>query len=453
MSYLRHLALSALILILLAAPSAAPAASPAQAPPTIADELRGMVIRDPWYDCNPGAGGAREPNRAAQSRMGEILRQTGVRWVRLEFFVTDRPGGLEETFGCYDYFIRQVAPANNLKVLGLFGFGLVRDRDPLSPQTGIISSTVTTDPIYGGAVNAYMRDWLSRALAIGERYSGRDGLGGLSAIELLNEQNRLPPNGDAVPAELAARLHTKFYRLFKIDQREPGEAGAWRDRVPVIIGGLHPRGTGPKPEGDPKLSDLAYLREYFGFPALGGAPVARLPFQDFKARYGRYPADGLGYHPYPAEIVSLAGVEQIEAEMWRIAVRMDAVRAALRELGAGELPVWVTEIGYDAGRAQDRQEAHGQSVFLRAVFRLLGARPDVHTIFWFKYEDFPGSTYAPNQWGIVRIPFTLSPSCEGGACYEPSGEPVEWRPAYLAYRELAGGTVERVHLPSLQNTR
>lgn len=450
MIYLRHIALSALILIALAAPAAAPAApGPAAAPAAIPDALRGMVIRDPWYDCVPGPGGAREPNRAAQGRMGEVLRAAGVRWVRLEFFVSDRPGGLEETFRCYDYFISQVAPANNLQVLGLFSFGLVRDRDPLDPQTGIVSTTLTTDPVYGGAVNPYMRDWLSRALAIAARYNGRDGRGPLAAIELLNEQNRLPHEGHAVPAELAARLHTKFYRLFKFDQRELLEAGAWRDRVPILIGGLHPRGTGPKPGA--KESDIAYLREYFGFPALGGEPIARMPFQDFKARYGRYPTEGLAYHPYPAEIVSLAGVDQIEAEMARIARRMDDVRATLGELGLGDLPVWVTEIGYDAGRV--RQSAHGQALFLRAVFRLLAARGDVHTIFWFKYEDFPGSDIAPNQWGVVRIPFTPSRSCEGGACYEPSGEPAEWRPAYLAYRELSGAPIEQLYLPALAGGR
>jgi hypothetical protein len=452
MAYLRHIALCALILLTLAAPHGAPAAPRAadETPPAIAEELRGMVVRDPWYDCNPAfPGGPREPNRAAQSRMGAILRQTGVRWVRLEFFVTDKPGGLEETFRCYDYFMNQVAPANNLRVLGLLGFGLVRDRDPLDLKTGIISTTVTTDPIYGGAVNVYMRDWLSRALAISTRYSGRDGSGALSAIEVLNEQNRMPPNGDAVPADIAARLHTKFYRLFKIDQREPGAAGAWRDSVPIIIGGLHPRGSGPDPSE--KESDVAYLRQYFGYPALGGAPVPSKPFQDFKARVGRYPVDGLAYHPYPAEIVLPAQLDLIEAEMARIQSRLGAVRSALAELGAAQLPLWITEIGYDAGRVQ--QSVQGQATFMRTVFRLLAARGDVHTVFWFKYEDFPGSPNAPNRWGIVRIPFTLSPSCEGGACYEPSGEPDDWRPAYLAYRELAGATIHQIYLPKLQNIR
>lgn len=446
MRHLRYIALCALLLAALAAPTAAPAAPRAAeepATPPVPDSMRGMVVRDPWYDCNLNpATGLREPNRAAQNRMGEILRQTGVRWVRLEFFVSDRPGGLDETFRCYDYFMSQVAPANNLQVLGLLGFGLVRDRDPLDPNSGIISKTLTTDPLYGGGVNVYMRDWLSRALAIGARYGGTGGHGALSAIEVLNEQNRMPPSGDAVPPDIAARLHTKFYRLFN-DQR-PG----FLPRVPIIIGGLHPRGTGPSP-GDAE-SDIAYLRQYFGFPALGGAPISSAPFQDYKARNnGRYPADGLGYHPYPAEIVIRPGLAALDAELGRIEARVEEVRDALDGLGVPEdsMKLWITEIGYDAGRPQ--QSEFGQAAFLRGVFRLLAARDDVETIFWFKYEDFPGSQFAPNQWGLVRIPFTLSPSCEGGACYEPSGEPASRRAAYLAYRELSGVTIDQLYLPQL----
>lgn len=449
--------LGLLLVAILLAPGPAPAApATGPAPATVADELRGMVVRDPWYDCNPaGPGLPREPNRAAQQRMGQILAHAGVRWVRLEFFVSDRPGGLNETFNCYDYFLNEVAPANNLQVLGLLGFGLVRDRDPLDPNTGIITTTTFTHPDYGSGVNDYMRDWLDRALKITDRYKGR-----LAALEVLNEQNRLPPSGEAVPAYLASRLHTKFYRVFKIERRKQGEQEAWRDSLPILIGGLHPRGSGTFDPEKPEeyISDIGYLRQYFGYPRGGGTPDPKAPFQEFKATagQGQYPADGLAYHPYPAEIVSLAGVEQIAAEMTKIQGRMQAMRATLSEVSAADLPFWITEIGYDAGRPQ--QNATGQAEFLRAVFALMAGRGDVHTVFWFKYEDFPGSDIAPNRWGIVHIPFTLSPSCEdgicceGGACYEPSGEPSDWRPAYLAYRELAGATIRQHYLPAILYT-
>jgi hypothetical protein len=68
-------------------------------------------------------------------------------------------------------------------------------------------------------------------------------------------------------------------------------------------------------------------------------------------------------------------------------------------------------------------------------------------IFWFKYEDFPGTRTMPENWGIVRVPFTFSDTCPGGACYDPSGEPEFRRGSYLVYRELAGIPNERLFTP------
>ncbi|MBX0329262.1 hypothetical protein K2Z83_16430 [Oscillochloris sp. ZM17-4] len=404
------------------------ATAPAQA---INPELMGMVIRDPWYDFGTYPGLPNEPNRVAQERMGQILEETGVHWVRLEFFVEgDGADALDRTFQRYDFFINEVAPRHGLKVLGLLGFGVVRETGPLDPDNGIEVSDFQTDPLYGGAVNPYMKRWLDRALGIATHYEGA-----VEAYEILNEQNRMPPEGKAVPASLAARLHTKFYRLFK-----NADNAAWRDSVQVIVGGLHPKGT--LEQGQPGyLSDADYLRQLYGYSLKTGLPVASEPFQEYRKTYGSYPLDGLGYHPYPEEIRL-----SLQADSDLIDDRLTSIRSTLAAVQDPARRYWITEIGYNTAFRQ--QNEAGQAAFLRAVYTRLAARGDVARIFWFKYEDFPPADGANAQrWGIVLIPFTASAACPGDACYEVTGEPTSRRLSFLVYRELAGLPVYHVSLP------
>lgn len=267
-----------------------------------------------------------------------------------------------------------------------------------------------------------MRLWLDRARMIVARYQGN-----IAAYEILNEQNRLPPNGDAIPADVAARLHTKFYRFFHHVDRENVPPGtSWRDNISIILGGLHPAGSGP--QGNP--SDRAYLRQLYDSDG----------FQSYRATYGDFPIDGLGYHPYPEEIRN-----SLRSTLSLIGSRMNEVRSVLAEVGDPTLPFWITEIGYNIGYRS--QNAEGQANFLYATFTELAARGDVATIFWFKYEDFPPAEGANAQkWGVVHIPFTEGP-CPGGACYEVSGQPTVYRLSFWVYRNLAGLPMERVYLP------
>lgn len=388
-------------------------------------EKLGMVIRDPWYDFGTYPGAPNQPNRIAQDQMGATLARLGVRWVRLEFHLQD--GDVEEQIARHDYFINQVAPRHNLKVLALLGFGVTRDWppfDPVDPRSLIYPQTYT-DPVYGGGVNNYMRTWLDRARTIADRYQGR-----IAAYEILNEQNRLTPNGDGIPATITARLHTKFYRFFRqVDRNAPGDQ-SWRDNVQIILGGLHPKGTFEPGEKD-HISDEEYLQELYQSDG----------FVSYHDTYGHYPIDGLGYHPYPEEIRL-----SLQSELDLIRTRLDSIRLTLNSLDERHPPLWITEVGYNAGYL--RQNESGQAAFLRATYTGLGTRNDVATIFWFKYEDFPPANGTNAQkWGVVRIPFTESASCPGGACYDITGEPTVLRPAFWVYRELAGLTVERRYLP------
>jgi hypothetical protein len=406
----------------------------------------GVVIRDPWYEFGTNTRYPGQPNYEALDRMGQELAATGARWVRLEFIVQQGAGSFDEQIARNDYFIDEVAPRYGLKVLGLLAFRLV-DIDPRDTRNGLAADLIPGDSPYGYGVNQYMQDWLARALTILKRYEGR-----VAAYEVFNEPNRMAvvpkkyAGGEGINPERLAALHTKLYRCFKQNGcAQQSTDPTWREGVKLLVGGLHPKGSdrlvGPDAAA---MSDRAYMTGLFSSAA----------FRSYLATYGAIPADGIGYHPYPAEIeATLAAVSD---EVGRIEGRLDAIRVQLSttlqsinpqiDVTAPALRFWITEVGYNA--AYPGQNITGQTLFLRATFTALAARSDVAAAFWFKYEDFPPAGGANAQrWGLVHIPFSEDQRCPGGACYLVTGEPELRRPAFWVLRELAGLPVTRVLLP------
>ncbi len=373
--------------------------------------MTGMVIRDPWYDYGTMPGYPNVPNIVAQERMGAMLAAMGVRWVRLAFHIEGSDAYSITQVARNDYFINHIAPRYNLNVLGLLSYGLMRDQHP-----GVLATpNMGYDPVYGDNINPNMRTWLDRARMITNRYQGR-----IAAYELFNEQNRITDT-EALSPTVTAHLHTTLYHFFHhVDGAQPGDQ-SWREHVPIVVGGLHP--YGPMPPGDTySFTDVRYLRQMYASDA----------FQDYRQRYGHFPVDGVGYHPYPKEIF-VGPDDDIE----RMLTRLDTIRATLAEVGDPDVPFWITEIGYNA--AYGEQTEQGQADFLQAVFTHLTDREDVATVFWFKYEDFPPAE-GPNahQWGVVQIPFVEQP-CPGQACYDAAGRPSKVRPSFWTYRQLTGG--------------
>ncbi len=416
---------------------------------TLDGELYGMVIRDPWYDVGTNPALPDQPNRVAQDRMGAMLAQMGVEWVRLEFHIVGGDPLVEEQVARYDYFIREVAPRYDLKVLGLLGYGLIRGQDPRI----LGAVTAEHDPIYGAGIDNPKRIWLNRARLIVARYGDA-----VAAYQVLNEFNRPAPDWQAaLPAAQVARLHTTFYRFFHhVDRAAPGDQ-SWRDTTPIVLGGIQPAGSGQR-EAFGYLEDTYYLRQLYASAA----------FRQYHQEYGRFPLDGLGYHPYPIEIaVSLpatptptgatAGTQADNRpdprhDLTLIQQRLDSVRALLTEVGDPAQPFWLTEIGHNAGYG--RQDAATQAAFLRLVYTELAERPDVAKIFWFKYEDFPPAVGpAAQKWGTVVIPFTEDAPCPGGACYDAGGRPTLLRPSFWAYRELTGVGTQLPEPPAQVITR
>lgn len=426
---------------------AAYATPPPAAPAAIPPDMMGMVIRDPWFDFNTNPAFPNQSNQTFQDRMGAILAQLGVRWVRLDFRIAapldittgaSDPAEVQKEISKNDYFINVVAPRHGLKVLGLLSFDLIQGTDAHLLNTGPF--TVTS--IYGGGVNAYMDEWLDRALLVADRYGDK-----VAAYQILNEQNRLPqyipngPIGDAIAPDIMARLVTKFYRYCRGIEPLPRSSPPYGcQNASVILGGLHPRGTSDWPKNTIKMTDAQYLQ----------AMYASAPFQEFRnnPQHNRWPVDGIGYHPYPEEI-------RLSIQDVLVDTGLNRMRAVLVAAGDPYVPFWISEVGYNVGFDVDgplgkipAQTEAGQAAFMYDVYLSLAARSDIAHIFWFKYEDFPPASGANAQrWGVVRIPFTESNSCPGGACYAVNGEPQQWRAAYMVYSELAGMPVRRISLP------
>ena len=349
--------------------------------------------------------------------MGIEMARLGVRWVRIDIRLPADYWASEAivvtAISRYDYFINTVAPRHQIKVLLLLNFDVIMGVDANELSRG----PYTTDPNYGPNYNKYMQVWMKRAWQIVARYGSKIG-----ALEVLNEQNRLPrytsngPVGNAVPAPVVAQLTTTLYRACR-----NGALQAYCASTPIILGGLHPRGSDAQ-VGIPAQTDMAYLAAIYASSA----------FQLAYSELGRWPLDAVGYHSYPWELAFIGVSTQTQA--------YDRLRAQLVALNDPLRPVWVTEIGYNVAYA--RQTELGQANYLGAVYRVLASRlladgsREIPVVFWFKYEDFPPDTGSDAQkWGLVHIPFVAG-NCTGGACYQPDGRPSYYRLAWYVYRDL-----------------
>lgn len=449
---LRFTSLPALVLLVAVLASALPSAGATEATalPAFDPEFFGMVIRDPAYEFGTDPAQPGQPNRRFMDTMGEVLARTGVRWVRMEFRVeapleSQDQAWIDSEIAKHDYFVNEVAPRHGFKVLGLLSFALVPWSDPCE-----LNKAGTTHARFGGGVNPYMAAWLTRALRIVDRYGDR-----VHAYEILNEYNRLPSCGTlaqvagvtqglkAVHPKVAGRLITKFYRFchgFDLPAGEPAHPCSSAD---IIVGGLHPRGSSPPGTNDAPLTDVQYVQAIYTDPdSFGG----------FRAdqRHPYYPADGVGYHPYPEEIRLSPNNQYVDRGIGRM-------RQALAAAGDPCVPFWVTEIGYNVGQRVNgvTQTEVGQAEFLYDVYTTLAARrlspsacasaPEVKNVFWFKYEDFPGpNNGATENWGIARIPWDKS------GRYPIDGSPAHLRRSYLTYRELAGLSNPKSFLPGVR---
>src|SRR5262249_50528258 len=137
--------------------------SPTAQPGVSNPDFMGMVIRDPWYDFGTNPDFPGQPNYAFQDTMGATLARMGVSWVRLDFHIVvpladvtvDQSAAIDAEIAKNDYFINEVAPRHNLKILALLSFDLLQGTDAHE-----LNSSIAETSRFGGGVNRYMHAWL-----------------------------------------------------------------------------------------------------------------------------------------------------------------------------------------------------------------------------------------------------------------------------------------------------
>lgn len=427
-------ALCALASALLLAISIVPTQQPAraQAPPGPASsgielsplalstgdgEVFGMVARDPFYEFNTDpVNFPNQPNKVALERQAVELASLGVRWIRMEFFAdydgSVRPG--EINWEKYDWFIRELAPKYNLKVLALLNVGMVA----YNGET--LRTLAFNDPPDGGGSdptdgsNHFIRVFTARAQTIAARYGTA-----ISAYEIINEPNISfdlwldSGHGSAeIKPERYAALIYNGYRAIK----------SVNPQAQVIVGGIM---IGSPPEGQDH-DQFDYLFQLYVSPW-----VEKYRAGGFSSRTGWnvVPWDGVAVHPYfidPPELFEL----------------LREFARKFRDRGDHKSRLWITEIGHQAVPPANRGDAPTdeeikQADYLRALYTgVLGdleLRSIVPHVFWFKYEDFVPGHYTHN-YGLVRL---MENERRDG--YHHSGAVEIRKLAYRTYQEIARG--------------
>jgi hypothetical protein len=430
----QKLALTTLACALLLATAVGPAQLPARAQ-AIADpagqnltvsplalrtgdgELFGMVARDPFYEYNTDpVNFPNQPNKVALERQAAELASLGVRWLRMEFFAdydgSVRPG--EINWEKYDWFIRELAPKYNLKVLGLLNVGMVA----YNGET--LRTLAFNDPPDGGGSdptdgsNHFIRVFKARAQTIAARYGTA-----ISAYEIINEPNISfdlwldSGHGSAeIKPERYAALIFNGYRAIK----------SVNPQAQVIVGGIM---IGSPPEGQDH-DQFDYLYQLYTSPW-----VQKYKADGFSTRpgYNVVPWDGVAVHPYFLDHPQLFDLLREFARKFR-------------DRGDHGSKLWITEIGQQAvppanrGDTPTEQEVN-QSDYLRGLYTGILEDPELRSIvphvFWFKYEDFVPGNYTHN-YGLVRL---MENETRKG--YHPSGAVEVRKLAYRTYQEIARG--------------
>ncbi|HXF04639.1 MAG TPA: alpha/beta hydrolase fold domain-containing protein [Blastocatellia bacterium] len=107
--------------------------------------------------------------------------------------------------------------------------------------------------------------------------------------------------------------------------------------------------------------------------------------------------------------------------------RMDDVRAALRQAGASNKPIWITETGYSSDPSQQNDPNYrgleGQAEWLRDMIPYL-LELGAEKVFWYRLYDYPAD-------------FNQDVGARYHGLIDNQGNP---KPAYFAYKELIQAT-------------
>ena len=299
-----------------------------------------------------------------------LLRETGVRWVRLNVsWAAVEPNGkgiLDAGYlGQVDYAV-DAARANGIRVLMPIADGVPywASGDPAkSSVTGVRTWTRLWRPTrfsdYGDAVAAVVR-----------RYSAR----GVHHFEVWNEPNHAHfwPSGPNA-AEYVEMLKAGAAAI----RREDAAAT-------VLLGGI-------------AGNDYGWLERVY-------------------AAGGRGQFDAASVHPYtgavdPTWCWDQAGTTRKAKDAF---CGLEEMRASMVAAGDADKPLWITEFGWSSNTGDYGVSEQTQADYLTKAYEKLESYPWVPVALWYSFRNNPGLADAAAPWeantGLVRTDYVAKPA-------------------------------------------
>ena len=322
-------------------------------------------------------------SRAEVDRTVALLRETGVRWVRLNVSW----GALEE------------------HGKGVYNAGMLADVDyAVDAATGAglqvlmplleVPYWASGDPAKtGGANRSWNRHWRPSSFAdyadafayVVRRYSAR----GVHHYQVWNEPNhpRFWPSG------IDAGAYVQMLRAAAPAIRAADPAAE------VVLGG-------------PSANDYPFLERVYAAGARGLFDIAAV-------------------HPYVGSVDPRLCWNQ--AGTTRKAIHafcgIEEIHAVMEAAGDGDLPLWLTEFGWSTNTGQYGVTEAKQAEYLQAAFAKLAEWPYVEVAFWYTFRNVFFRGEDPADWeantGVLRVDFSPKPAFAAlRAAARPQAPPV-----------------------------
>lgn len=337
-----------------------------------------IVVRSGQAECHTPSGQSRfgvvEPlgweglyPRERMERALDMMAETGIRWVRLNWTWKD----MQPQEGSFDYsqydMIVTVATERGVEALPIL-FAVPAWASTAPPE--LIAERGNLSP-----VDRYrprdMNTWLTYVRNVVERYDGdgvEDAPGSprLRYWEVWNEPNIAlfwPPEPNV--NEYVALLIATHDTILAADPT-----------AKVVLGGM--AGTGVNPGDGGFLQDIydAGAASYF---------------------------DVVSIHPYSHPMFGAAPLQAV----------VESVRTVMNSNGDESTPLWLTEVGWsDAPNAWDAPTASQESIasFLTSVYT---TPLEVEVIFWYNFRDiFADSPDVEHNFGLLEGDFSPKPAFE-----------------------------------------
>lgn len=326
------------------------------------------------YGINNGAPINAQTGAISPANDGQILAETGAKWIRVNFILgpwsspddtTARGPQNLSWFETYDQIVNGII-ASGLNIYGLIGAEAVPNsrRDRLNTEE-------------------YAQQYAAVFQQIVDHYKGR-----IKVYESFNEPNDWAGGTvSQVEPQWFARYMELIYRAVKMDGNRKDDPAL--QEIILVSGPLFTHRDGPG-------------GNYFTATLQAGAN--QWGWNDVKSQTGTYPFDGVGIHIYVAE-----GDEPDETLVTLMNRNLNSMYESLTEFVGADTKkrFFLSEFGWTTKYVSEQLQAHKMDV----AFRLLAADSRIAQAHWFTLQDFHNGEYGLYRMGGLT-PENRKPSYE-----------------------------------------